>query len=354
MTLIYGTGFDLCTTFADAVLDGWSIGTGTGTVDIQTANGRNGNACLRINRSGNSVTAQRTFGTQTGQTYIGFAHFMNTNAAIQAMVSIQDSGSNQFWVYLNADGSLVVQRGGATTLGSTAAGTFTANTYHFFEIGFVIAGGTSGSVTIRRNQTTVLTLTGINTQATGNASWNQIAFGGGGNLNQSSGVDFRYDDFYVCNSLGSVNNNFLGDIGVRAALPNAVGTNGGFAQTGGSGGGHYTAVNEKPNDGDSSYVSSSTIDTIDTYTYPALAGNVANIFGVLAKPVARKDDAGNRHISTRYRASGGSELDFTATDMTLTTTYTQGMQIQELNPVTGLAWTASDISTGEFGPHVSS
>src|SRR5207253_5492268 len=53
-----------------------------------------------------------------------------------------------------------------------------------------------------------------------------------------------YDDIVINNALGTVNNDFLGDVRVIGLLPTAVGTNSQLARTGGTSAGNYTAVNE--------------------------------------------------------------------------------------------------------------
>lgn len=357
MATLYACGFDLFTSTSDANLDGWALtgGGGGGTVAVDTANGRFGAtniAYTRGNSAGNNpIGWVRTIGTVSTQFYVGFAMNAVTINSATTIVELLDTGSVQLSLFLFIDGSLTLQRSNSTTLGTAPAGTVTYNGYHYYEIGGVIGSGTSGSVTVRRDMTTVISVSGVNTQATGNASWNQLVFGLGLSANQSTLQPFRYDDVYVCDNTGSYNNNFLGDVSVRALLPNAAGANSGFTQTGGSGGGNYTSVNEKPNDGDTSYVGTNIVNTEDTYKFSGLPVNTANVYSVLAKPIARKDDAGNRHITTRFRHTDNTEGIFSASDISLTSSYAQYVQVQDTNPRTGIQWTSTDLS-GEFGPLV--
>jgi len=358
MTLLYATGFDLYTTYADAsAQDGWAItqtgnNAGPPTQTIQTTNGRFGGGCLAGNNASNngSILSKRTMGTLgTGgiHTFLGAAILMPVGSGGTNPVGLFDGASNQIGIDVLSDGTIAVIRG-AVNIGQTAAGVFTLGTYHYLELDVVIGSGTSGSVTVRLDAHTVLTLSATNTQATANASWSVLMLASAANS-----FDLRIDDVYVCDSNGSVNNTFLGDVSIKALFPNTNGANSGFTRTGGSASGNYTAVNEKPNDGDTSYVASTTPSTIDTYKYPTLPLTVSAVNAVQARAVARKDDAGIRHITARYRHTDNTEADFSATDGNLTSTYTSVVQIQELNPRTGVAWTTGDLSGGEFGPRIS-
>ena len=71
-------------------------------------------------------------------------------------------------------------------------------------------------------------------------------------LRQRGGWIPTYDDWYVCDNSGPVNNNFLGDVQVGLLLPNAAGDAAGW--TGSGGGAHYGYVDENPLDSDASYV----------------------------------------------------------------------------------------------------
>ena len=67
----------------------------------------------------------------------------------------------------------------------------------------------------------ILSLTNVNTQSTANATTNgiRLAVGNGG---------VGYDDLYVLNTSGSVNNSFLGESRILTSLPNADGANSGL------------------------------------------------------------------------------------------------------------------------------
>jgi hypothetical protein len=350
VTLKYGTGFDLMGNVTDLNQDGWTLsgGGGGGTIAISTSGGRGAGCCAQATRGNgggnNPIGLIRTFGTQSGQGYIGFA-FSAPNATAVTIISIEDSGTVQIDLRLGSDGSLTLTRNG-TTIGSAAAGTISFATFHYFEIGFLIASGTGGSVTVKVDQSTVITVAGANTQASGNASWNQVLLGGGA---QTVLATFSWDDFYFCDSNGSRNNTHLGDVRIIGNLPNAVGSTTNMTRVGGAAS-NYQSVNERPTDGDTTYVSNGTVGTLDTYKFASLPANTSQVLAVIGRPVARKDDAGARSITTHAR-SGGSEADASSSSA-LTTSYAMYSHIMETNPVTSAAWAPSDVNAAEFGPKV--
>jgi hypothetical protein len=152
----------------------------------------------------------------------------------------------------------------------------------------------------------------------------------------------------VCSSAGSVNNNFLGDVRVYTLYPSGVGTTSGLARTGGSVAGNYTAVNENPPDGDTSYNSTNVVGTYDTYQYDDLPVNVTSVLAVASSYDYRRDDAGFRQMTTRVR-SGGTEADF-PNPVTIGSGYAIVQQIAETNPVSAGAWTLATVNAAELGP----
>jgi hypothetical protein len=352
MTLRYGTGFDLCGNAADLALDGWTQngGGGGGLVDIQATLGRSAGPALRVQRgnsAGNGIIgAQRTFATFSAIAYIGFAFEAVTAANASGIIGLYDGGTNQVLLQLNTDGSLTVTRNG-TTLTTLPAGTVTYSTFHYFELSAVIHP-TVGSLTLFIDGVQQFALTGINTRGSANSQWSQIILGGGSN--QSVVTNFLFDDMYVCDGLGTVNNTFLGDVRVIGGPPTGGGTNTGMTKIGAAAT-NWQSVNNVPTDGDTTYVASAFVGTHDTYVHAALPANASQVLAVIGSPVARKDDAGNRGIATKVR-SNGSEASSPAT--LLATSYATQRHIMETNPVTGAAWSVADYNAAETGPVVAS
>jgi hypothetical protein len=264
------------------------------------------------------------------------------------LVTFLDAGTVQLNVGINGSGAIVVYRN-TTLLATSSAVGFNVG-WHFLEAK-VTFHATTGSYTVKVDGVQVLTASSVNTAPSGNALANWLRMGYQGMFTGNNFTDtVLYDNLYLCNSAGSVNNDFLGEVRIQTLLPNAVGASSQLTRTGGSVSGNYTAVNEASVDGDTSYVSSNTVGQQDTYKYGALTANTASVLGLASSPVARRDDAGQRTIATRYRHSNNAEADFATTTPVLTA-YLNCQHVQETNPVTTSAWVPGDLAN-EFGPKV--
>src|SRR5271165_140861 len=159
-----------------------------------------------------------------------------TGAGAQAsFFSFYDSGTSQVNVGVDSTGRLYVFSN--AYLGYSAPGVIKYNAWQYVEIGVTFGTGTTGSATGRVNGAAVLNLTGVNTAPSGNPSANTAT------IYVAAQPTVYVDDFYVCDGTGTINNTFLGDIKVVAALPNGNGRVSQFTRTGGTSAGNYTAVN---------------------------------------------------------------------------------------------------------------
>lgn len=160
----------------------------------------------------------------------------------------------------------------------------------------------------------------------------------------------RHDDLYVVDTTGSApNNTYLGDVRVEALFPNGNGNSSQFVGSDADSTDNYLLVDETTQDGDTTYVESSTVGNKDTYTYTDLTPGTGTVFGVQSLLYARKTDAGTRTIKSVARTSA-TETD--SADKTLSTTYLYYPDVRETKPGGG-AWTVTDVNASEFGPKVS-
>ena len=152
---------------------------------------------------------------------VGFA-FNPTTAAVGgggAVLALMEGGSEHIQVNFNSTGQFTVYRGpGNGTLLGTASISVGLNQFNYFEIKATIHD-TTGSVEFRINGVTALNLVNQDTRNAGTGVVNAIRIGG---IN-SFGPIWAMDDFYVCNTSGTTNNDFLGDIRVDTLYPNADG-----------------------------------------------------------------------------------------------------------------------------------
>jgi hypothetical protein len=156
-----------------------------------------------------------------------------------------------------------------------------------------------------------------------------------------------YDDVYVLDSAGSVNNTFLGDQHVETIYPNADGNYGQWTPS--SGTSHNALVNEHSGtypDGDTSYVSDATVGHRDSYALGDLSVLSGTIAAVQSAMYARKDDAATRQIAAFIRRSS---TDYDGATATLATTYAFYTEIREQDPSTSAAWDIAGVNAAELG-----
>lgn len=247
-------------------------------------------------------------------------------------------------VLIGTDGTWSYQRG-LTPVGSPSTATLALNTYTYVECR-VTFHDSAGVVQVRLDGVLILTLTGVDTQNTLNASASRLRLG-----NHGSGAGFTFgtqdvDDVYICDGTGSVNNDFLGDCRVDVVRPTADGAH--SAWTPSTGTTHYTLVDETTPNDDSDYLSTSTAGARDTHALgdlPTLTDMV--IAGVQQCVSARKDDAGTREV--KGLLTSGATTQAGSVTHALTTSYRYYRQVTETDPATGASWTETGVNALEAG-----
>lgn len=313
----------------------WNRVSGGNTISL--VNQRTGRACLSIGGAGSGPSL--TFNNRTTVVMsTAYNPFGGLGGAPLGLDS-DSIGNNQIALFATSAGILQVITSfpGGTRYTVPAQFNQQQGVYVRYELKVVIAGGTGGSFELRVNGLVALAVSGINTDPTGTGHANIFSLGGLG-----GGADSYHDDVYLADD-------FLGDIIVVEQTPNADGFY--TAWTPLTGVNHFAMVNEIPPDGDTSYVSSQNVGDSDTYLFP-LPSFVTPATVVARQTVhyARKDLAGTRIFAPLLRQGGA---DFVGADQSIgLTTYTFYKQAFSVNPVTGLPWTVSDLTSCEIGERV--
>jgi hypothetical protein len=333
MSLRFIDGFDHYT--AADITKKWNAIGPTGTVAIQLNNGRISGNSIRIDPLG--CFLQKTLDNQATW-IVGIA--MQTPglppAGQSAVIMQWLDGANgvQCDLRVNADGTLSITRNGAALAGGTSTASLKVGGYHYIEAKVTISTSIlASSCQVQLDSNVVITVaTGQSTQSTANATANTIVLAG-------AAVGCLFDDVYICDGTGAVNNTFLNDCRVVTLFPNGAGFSTQFSVTGAAT--NWQAVSNNPPQTDITYVSSNTPGQIDLYT----VGNLAvagTIKGVQTVVDARKDDAGARQLAAEIRIGG---TNYVGASAFLATSYQMNSEIRETNPNTGVAWTQADINT---------
>jgi hypothetical protein len=347
MALLFVDSFDHYTTLAQ-ITNKWSLqelGTGV-TVDIQSGQGRSGTNALRINdwstgapryRSGPHVAIANTATIITG-----FAFRLDGSPASgpYALLQIWDLDTLQCYLDLNTDMTLSFVRGDDTVLGTSTA-TLTAGTYAYIEVKVTVDG--SGSYEVHVDETTVLTATGVDTDISGNSYCNAIQIGGKGPNNN----DGMFDDFYLSDTTGDYNKDFLGDTHIEARFPDNAGDyeDWGLVDAAVTNTRNWESVDEATPDDESTYNAGSALNQRDTFFFGSPVLDVP-VYGLVLQNRVRKASAGERNLAL-ISISAGSLMQ--GDTHYFGSEYRYIRQIYPTEPVTGTVWTRDGIGTAQFG-----
>lgn len=326
------------------------VNIGTGWTDLQagvieTTTPRFGDTTTGLQQylrpPGNGVTWLATWtpnATDDATWVIGMAIKPLTLARIDILGDL--NATTHGIILFQADGSIQVQRGNGTVLGTTAPNVWTTN-WSYLEILYTLHDS-AGVVTLKYDGAQVLNLTGQDTKNGGTNAY----LGGFKLLNGAI-----FDDMYVVNqAAGTGGTTFLGDGRVEMHIPDGAGDTNQFLHGDGSAGSstNYQEVDERPSyDSDTTYVKSSTLSDQDTYAMENTFASSGNVKGVQLNVVARKDDTANKSIRLVERSSGGAQSDNGA-DLALSTGYRYYQFCFEDEPgATG--WTRSTYDSSKSG-----
>jgi hypothetical protein len=256
----------------------------------------------------------------------------------------------QWTITVDTSGHIVAKRAGpnGTTLG-TSTNAMSVSQWYYIEAK-VKTDNTTGTVDVKVNGVTWLTLSSQDTQVTANAYVNLVGFGA--DPVSATGMQQDIMDMVVLDTAGSApTNDFLGDVRVEGILPSGNGNTSQLVGQDANSTDNYLNVDEDAPgaDDDTTYNESSTVGDKDTYNYPSLTPTTGTVFGVQISPHAKKTDAGTRSIVSVARLSG-TETD--GSTQTLNSSYAYLPDVRETKPGGGV-WSISDVNSAEFGVKVS-
>lgn len=232
---------------------------------------------------------------------------------------------------------------GASLLGSTPD--FVPLSWHYFEFKFTIATGTGGSIQVRHNAQNVLTLSGIDTADSGLAGADVFE------IKQEANLFVLYDDFYILDDQGTINNDYLGDCVIEGRVPSGDGTVTQWDITNAFP--HYQTLDDDVAS-DTDYIFSDTIGEQDLLTFNALSFITGQIHGVMLSSSARLDTTGTREYKHIIRSGGTTYTSPPGgtTHSVASTSYQVFYDVFEVDPDTSTKWTNLGVDSAEFGVEV--
>ena len=274
---------------------------------------------------------------------IGFGYFVSTFGWSDIPIQFNNAGgTNQASIRINGSGFIEFYRGGTKIGTSTGHAAIGASTWHFYEIKLTLTTATTSTVEVRLDGVTVLTITGVATAAsTGDVTSLSIQGMGFG-----SAASY-WDDMYICNTSGSVANDFLGDCTVKVLVPTAAGDTTQWTPSTGS---NYTTVDEIPANS-TDYVSDSTSGHRDLYNITDLTGVIGAVYGVREKIFCQKMDAGLAGLKPVIKENSVVTVDTSASPPSGGYGGVFG-SLKTVRPSDSAAWTVTDINNLQIGQEI--
>jgi len=328
IALRYADSFDGYTTQAQR----WTAAVGNAGA-IAAGAARTGIAGIRF---ATTPGGQRLTLTAQGTWITGCGFRRNGFDANEVILRTIDNVTTQGAVRSDLTGVFSVLRG--TTVVATGVTPILANTYYYAEFKHIILNA-AGTLEVRVNGGVSVTFSG-DTQETANATADQFAIGP---QTGASGNTFDYDDLYICDGTGSINNDYLGDAQIEYLACNADGNSEQWTPSAGS---NFQNVDEADPDDDTTYNSTSTEGNKDTFGMANISLAAATIPGIQVIIRARKESAGTANIQRVYR-SGVSENN--GASFNPSTSYATQLEIMETDPIAVGAWTVTNLNNSEFG-----
>lgn len=256
------------------------------------------------------------------------------NSAGNVGASINDTGTITFYRY-------------TTPLG-VCSKLLTNQAWHFLEIKATCKNSIAADEFIVKidNEVVLNLAAGTNTQASATSGIDEIRLVGG----YISGV-INYDNLYVCNLSGSVNNNFLGPVNVETLYPNGNGNSNDFDGSDGNQVDNYLLVDEAQQNADTDYTESNTVSDLDLYTFDDMSATPEGIKGLSTRSYMKKTDAGSRTGKLQCRRSA---VNYEGDEFFPSESYKGVDYLLEQDPSTASAWTEAGVNAAEFGIKVHS
>lgn len=309
-------------------------GTIVGDTTMLTKAGRHGGMCIYYGGSNNTIY---TPSLTTHDTLIAGCGWYNFSTSDCWILTFLDGATIGMTLRKKSGASeLQLYRGG--TLVDTTVG-LNLHQANWYYVEMKIKCNTStGTYEVRVGGKTVLSATGVNTKAASN-DYHDVA-----GFRPVAARAPRYDDFYICDGSGSVNNDFLGDCKiVRLDSDGDDTTNWGTSTPSAN---HYENIDETETDDDTSYLEESTSTTLDLFDYEDVSG-LGTIHGVQLSTECRDTDANTFSIITPIE-SGGNQYDDSVQSIG-TTNYVTKMRVAGTDPDTASLWTLGGINAAKFG-----
>lgn len=313
----------------------YSLTDGTGT--MLTNAGRYGGMAMYFGSSNNKLL---TPALTTHDTMISGVNWYCNHDRNTDILVFFDTGIIGMWLRKKNNVSELELIRGGTIIDTTVGLGISLSTWYNVQMK-IKCHNTLGEYEVKVNGVTVLSATGVDTKFSTHDYHDTCC------LRATAARAPTFDDWYVCDGSGSINNDFLGVCKVVRIDPDGDDTANWTTSTPSVN--HYENVSGTVTDDDTSYLEESTANTTDLFDYDDLSG-FSNILGIQVCTECKETDATSLGLKTPIE-SGGNQYDDSA-QVIASPGYRTKMRIEGTDPDTGIRWTESGLNAAKFGVKV--
>jgi len=349
MALLWCDGFDHYGTSTTKMLDGAWAEAG-GAVTLSSANPRTGT--YHIRQSGGTTASttniRRVLGGAKTTVGMGGAFYLpalpSGNNSQRLFQFADATNTIQITIVCQSTGTIEAWRGQATSgtsLGITSVPVIVANAYQHIEC-VAFFSQTVGTVEVRVNGVTVLSISGADTCATSLVECSQVYIGGGvGGTLQFERTDL--DDVFCYDNTTSYNNSFIGDRRVLTLFPDANTATADWTAVGAASG--YLCIDEAAPNDDTDYITAATTGLVSQFGLQNLPAGISVVNAVVMVERARKTEAGTANTQVSI-VSGASTSN--GVDKPLTEIYTYRQDVFQTDPASAAPFTPAEVDALQF------
>lgn len=349
MALLWCDGFDHYGSSIAKLLDGAWAETGGALCTLSTVQTRTGTYAIRsAGLAGTQPSLRRVLGGSRTTVGIGAAIYLDslpTNNNSFRLWDYRDAGNvTQLSIGVQSTGTIVVTRGPlntGTVLYTTPTPAVVADAYQHIE-SLATINDTTGAVEVRVNGVTVVSLSGVDTCATGNVECSQLAFLTSPSTGGATAAAYM-DDLFVYDNSGTYNNTFIGDRRVLTLFPNANTATADWTVVGAASG--YEAIDEASPDDDTSYITATTTGQVSEFGLQNLPDGISVVSAVVMVERARKTEAGP--ASTQVSIVSGASV-ASGANKPITEVYTYRHDVFETDPASAAPMTPAEFDALKF------
>lgn len=345
MTAILFDGFDL-----EDLVDRWT--SGAAGSDSRTTIKRTGTHALRMGSDAVVYLALQP-GVDDDVCFLGSGLYAGSSNASQfgnTHVFWEDAQIMVSVAFNNPTRSIRVYRGhrsGGVLLAETPVNFFHFDSWHYLETK-VKLHNSAGIVEVRLDGVTVLNFSGDTDPGSVSGKINRVGFMGP----LFSGQEVWFDDVYILNEQGTINNDFLSDTRVYPLYPIGDGFYLMLVGSDADSIDNWMLVDEAGTPVTTDYVFSVTPGDMDSYEFQNLPVGVGTIRGIEIRSHAAKNETGTKQIRHLTRR-GGSDSFGPDHVLAAIPVYQTHQDVLEQDPHAGPGtWTIPNINATEWGVEV--